>query len=92
MGEDWSGNRARIKENSQSLGMTLRYRIRVMPLKNTPIIYKGEDKNKMTDFTSSFFSSLLTPRNHLFQSTKALKLQRKHTHKQRLYALFYFRL
>lgn len=39
MGEDWSENRARIKENSQSLGMTLRYRIRVMPLKNTPIIY-----------------------------------------------------
>jgi len=39
MGENWSENRARIKENSQSLGMTLRYRIRAMPLKNTPIIY-----------------------------------------------------
>ena len=39
MGENWSKNRARIKENSQSLGMTLHYRIRAMPLKNTPIIY-----------------------------------------------------
>jgi len=39
MGEDWSENRARIKENSQSLKMTLRYRIRATPLKNIPIIY-----------------------------------------------------
>jgi len=39
MGENWSGNGKGIKENSQSLGMTLRYRIRAMPLKNTPIIY-----------------------------------------------------
>jgi len=39
MGEDWSENRARIKENSQSLEMTLRYRIRATPLKNIPIIY-----------------------------------------------------
>ena len=47
MGEDWSGNRARIKENSQSLGMTLRYRIKVMPLKNTPInIYKVKTRTK----------------------------------------------
>ena len=39
MGEDWSENRARIKENSQSLRMTLRYRIRAMSLKNISIIY-----------------------------------------------------
>ena len=39
MGENWSGNGKGIKENSQSLGMTLRYRIRVMSLKNIPIIY-----------------------------------------------------
>jgi len=47
MGEDWSENRARIKENSQSLKMTLRYRIRAMPLKNTPIKYIrwGQEQN-----------------------------------------------
>ena len=39
MGEDWSENGTRIKENSQSLEMTLRYRIRTIPLKNIPIIY-----------------------------------------------------
>ena len=39
MEENWSENGKGIKENSQSLGMTLRYRIRAMPLKNTPIIY-----------------------------------------------------
>ena len=39
MGEDWSENRPRIKENLQSLGMILHYRIRAMPLKNIPIIY-----------------------------------------------------
>ena len=37
MRENWSENRARIKENSQSLGMTLHHRIRAMPLKNIPI-------------------------------------------------------
>ena len=39
MGENWSGNGKGIKENLQNLRMTLRYRIRAMPLKNTPIKY-----------------------------------------------------
>jgi len=39
MGENWSGNGKGIKENSQSLEIILHYRIRAIPLKNTPIIY-----------------------------------------------------
>jgi len=47
MGENWSGNGKGIKENLQNLRMTLRYRIRAMPLKNTPIKYIrwGQEQN-----------------------------------------------
>jgi len=59
MGENWSEKGKGIKKNSQNLGMTLRYRIRAMPLKNTPIIYIRW-RRRRNDRYHLIFSLLIT--------------------------------
>ena len=72
MGENWSENRARIKENSQNLGMTLHHRIRAMPLKNIPIIY-----NKVKTRTKWRTLSHLSPPHYSHREISCFS-QQKH--------------